>query len=84
MNILSRWFETEKMPDLVVSAGPDEQHYGIIAAMQAVGVNIPMAATNNATMCCGEGVCGSCERETQDNSMIRVCKVQTEFTQFIT
>jgi NAD(P)H-flavin reductase len=41
----------EIKPDLIVSAGPDEQHYGIIAAMQAAGVNLPMAVTNNATMC---------------------------------
>ncbi|SMC57448.1 hypothetical protein [Sporomusa malonica] len=70
-------------PDLIVSAGPDNQHYGIIAAMQAAGVNIPMAATNNATMCCGEGICGSCERLTKDNKKVRTCKVQTDFSQFI-
>ncbi len=70
-------------PDLVVSAGPDEQHYGVIAAMQAVNINLPMAATNNATMCCGEGICGSCEKVTRDNKKIKTCKVQTDFTQFI-
>ena len=84
-SLLTAWLAGEEtQPDLVVSAGPDEQHYGVIAAMQAAGVNVPMAATNNATLCCGEGVCGSCEHETNDNRRIRLCKVQTEFSQLIT
>ncbi|HWR45260.1 hypothetical protein [Sporomusa sp.] len=75
--------DSEERPELIVSAGPDDQHYGIIAAMQAAGVNLPMAATNNTTMCCGEGICGSCERLTKNNSRVRTCKVQTDFSQFI-
>jgi len=80
--LLDRWLtDEEARPDLVVSAGPDEQHYGVIAVMQAAGVNLPMAATNNATICCGEGICGSCEHETNDDRRIRLCKVQTDFSQ---
>lgn len=80
--LLGRWLtDEETRPDLIVSAGPDEQHHGVIAAMQAAGVNIPMAATNNATLCCGEGICGSCERETSDDRRVRLCKVQTDFSQ---
>jgi len=70
-------------PDLIVSAGPDSQHYGIIRTMQAVNVNIPMVATNNATMCCGEGICGSCLKKVQGNKEIRLCKQQTEFLNII-
>ncbi|MEG6585685.1 hypothetical protein [Dendrosporobacter sp. 1207_IL3150] len=70
-------------PDLIVSAGPDDQHYAIISAMHEYGANIPMAATNNVTMCCGEGICGSCHKETRDNKRVRLCKVQTEFSQLI-
>jgi hypothetical protein len=70
-------------PDLIISTGPDEQHYGIIAAMQAAGVNIPMAVTNNSTMCCGEGICGSCEKETVNHTFVRTCKVQTDFMNFL-
>jgi 2-polyprenylphenol hydroxylase and related flavodoxin oxidoreductases len=80
--MLTRWLaDAGTHPDLVVSAGPDDQHYSVIAAMQTAGVNIPMAATNNATLCCGEGICGSCERETNDDRRIRLCKVQTDFSQ---
>lgn len=81
---LRQWLETEKHPDLIVSAGPDSQHYGVIDTMQAMDLNLPMAATNNATMCCGEGVCGSCERLTHDNHPIRLCKVQTDFAKLVT
>ncbi len=70
-------------PDLLVSAGPDEQHYAIINMMQDMNINIPMAVTNNATMCCGEGICGSCQKETHDNKTICTCKVQTDFSQLI-
>ena len=74
---------SRQCPDLVVSAGSDAQHYGIIAAMHNAGLSLPMAATNNTTMCCGEGICGSCERITKDNQRVRACKVQTDFSQFI-
>jgi len=81
MPMLREWLALK--PDLIVSAGPDEQHYGVIAAMQAAGVNIPMVATNNATMCCGEGICGSCLKKTRDNKSIRMCKQQTNFSNII-
>lgn len=81
MPMLREWFALK--PDLIVSAGPDAQHYGVIAAMQAAGVNIPMVATNNATMCCGEGICGSCLKRTQDNQTIRMCKQQTNFSNIV-
>lgn len=83
-SLLTAWLaDGDTRPDLVVSAGPDDQHHGVIAAMQAAGVNVPMAATNNATLCCGEGICGSCEHETGDNRRVRLCKVQTDFSQLI-
>jgi len=81
MTMLREWLALT--PDLIVSAGPDEQHYGVIAAMQGARVNIPMAATNNARMCCGEGICGSCLKKTRDHKMIRMCKQQTDFSSII-
>lgn len=82
--LIAEWFLSETLrPDLVVSAGPDAQHKAIIHMMERTDVNIPMAATNNAAMCCGEGICGSCEKMTRDNKKIRTCKVQTDFIHFI-
>lgn len=70
-------------PELIVSAGPDEQHYSIISVMEKAGVNIPMAATNNATMCCGEGICGACAKQTRQGEVVRTCKVQIPFNNFM-
>nr|WP_092067422.1 hypothetical protein [Dendrosporobacter quercicolus]NSL46581.1 hypothetical protein [Dendrosporobacter quercicolus DSM 1736]SDL56418.1 NAD(P)H-flavin reductase [Dendrosporobacter quercicolus] len=79
--LLKNLFELK--PELVVSSGPDNQHYAVIAAMQEAGINLPMAATNNVTMCCGEGVCGSCHKVTQDNKSVKLCKVQLDFAQLL-
>jgi dihydroorotate dehydrogenase electron transfer subunit len=81
LSILKEWLHQK--PDVIVSAGADSQHYGIITAMQEAGVNVPMVATNNATMCCGEGICGSCLRKVQGNKEIRMCKQQTDFGNII-
>jgi NAD(P)H-flavin reductase len=70
--------------DLLLSAGPDELHFGLITLMQECGRDYPMAVTNNATMCCGEGICGSCARKTKDGVWIRTCKIQLDFNQLET
>lgn len=64
--------------DLVVSCGPDVQHFAVMDTMAAVDCDLPVAATNNSIMCCGEGICGSCERETTDHQLIRTCKIQLD------
>lgn len=65
--------------DLVVSAGPDSQHSAVIAAMHEIGMDLPMAATNNAKMCCGEGICGSCYQTSRDGAAVKMCKCQMDF-----
>lgn len=69
--------------DLLVSAGPDGQHSGIVRKMCALNVNLPMAATNNAPMCCGEGICGSCEKLTQSGKKVKMCKTQLDYLQIM-
>lgn len=68
---------------LVISAGPDAQHSGIIRLMHDNNINIPMAATNNAVMCCGEGLCGSCCQLTQGNKTVKMCKTQLNYQDLI-
>jgi NAD(P)H-flavin reductase len=70
-------------PDLVVSAGPDAQHYHILELMSRLQISLPMAVTNNATMCCGEGICGSCRKKTKNNEVIRLCKTQIDFRDIV-
>lgn len=79
--VFSEWIKAN--PDLVVSAGPDQQHYYLINLMKEAGLDIPMAVTNNSVMCCGEGICGSCLRETKDHKKVRICKTQVAFSQLI-
>lgn len=65
--------------DLVVSAGPDGQHNMLIQYFKDKNLNVPMAATNNAVMCCGEGLCGSCRRFLKSGEAVRMCKAQVSF-----
>lgn len=65
--------------DLLVSAGPDAQHSGLIRFMSDLTIDIPMAATNNATMCCGEGICGSCIKTLADGRQVKLCKMQLTY-----
>ncbi|MDU2066418.1 MAG: hypothetical protein E6713_16500 [Sporomusaceae bacterium] len=77
---IREWFITEKeLPDVIVSAGPDVQHQAIIKILDETHVNLPLVVTNNAVMCCGEGVCGSCQKKTKTDETVRLCKVQTDF-----
>ncbi len=65
--------------DLIVSAGPDGQHGAVIRFFKEKGVNVPMAATNNAVMCCGEGLCGSCRKTLKSGHAVRMCKAQVDY-----
>lgn len=71
----------QKGVDFVVSCGSDNQHCGIIAILREMKVDLPMAATNNAVMCCGEGICGSCQHKMKDGRTVRLCKTQADFRQ---
>ncbi|EGO63668.1 hypothetical protein [Acetonema longum] len=67
--------------DLVVSAGPDTMHHGLIDHLGEIGLTLPMAVTNNTKMCCGEGICGSCVQKTKDGQWVRTCKAQLDYRQ---
>lgn len=45
--------------------------------IESVGVgSIRLSACNNATMCCGEGICGACSETTAGKHVIHRCKEQ--------
>lgn len=69
----------KKGVDFIASCGSDNQHCGIISVLHEMGLDLPMAATNNAVMCCGEGVCGSCHHKMKDGRVVKLCKVQADF-----
>jgi hypothetical protein len=59
--------------DLIMSAGPDIQHRMISTLASEFAPEARLAYTNNALMCCGEGICGACETAIGE-SQVRVCK----------
>jgi len=63
--------------DLVVSTGSDAQHRMLseLRARHLPGARL--VYTNNAVMCCGEGMCGSCALELPGGPT-RGCKAQPD------
>lgn len=69
--------------DLLVSCGPDQQHRAIIRLLEEEHYTMPLVVTNNATFCCGEGICGSCLQPADSERRLCMCKVQTDFSHII-
>lgn len=40
--------------------------------------NVPFACSNNAKMCCGEGICGACSSNYKGHVVKKMCKVQSD------
>lgn len=62
---------------LVYSGGSDEQHVNILNYLELYNKEAYLAVSNNNTICCGEGICGSCEVQIGDQK-VRMCKVQVD------
>lgn len=63
--------------DLIYSAGADFQHNFIYDVIKRNNLKAELAISNNAQICCGEGVCGSCAVNL-NGEKIRLCKMQLE------
>lgn len=73
-NIFMEMLDNKKY-DLVYCAGPDILSYNVLELLDD---KISFSSCNNARMCCGEGVCGSCTVKTNDHKLRRLCKLQTD------
>lgn len=73
-DILSSLLKEEKV-NLIHCAGADILIYNVV---QFIEDKVKMSCCNNAKMCCGEGVCGSCSTRYKGHIVKRLCKVQTE------
>jgi NAD(P)H-flavin reductase len=73
-NILSEILGKEKI-NLVHCDGADILNLKIDEFIQD---SAKVSCCNNARMCCGEGVCGSCSARFKGHVVKRLCKVQTE------
>ncbi len=65
----------EENVNILHCAGPDILIYNIEKFM---GGKVKLSCCNNAKMCCGEGVCGSCSTRYKGHVVKRLCKVQTD------
>ena len=72
--IIDRAIEEEKI-NLVHCNGADILNLKIV---EYVNDRVKTSCCNNARMCCGEGVCGSCSARYKGQVVKRLCKVQTE------
>ena len=63
---------------LIFSAGSDLVHKSIIGIKNNHSGEILFSCTNNANICCGEGVCGSCSKRLKDGRRIKACKAQID------
>ncbi|MEW6522660.1 MAG: hypothetical protein AB1445_03655 [Bacillota bacterium] len=70
-----RLFLSRGKYDLLVSAGSDQQHQALWKLATKVSPGTQMVYTNNAVMCCGEGICGSCGTQL-DAGFTRACKAR--------
>lgn len=71
---LKELLENEEI-DFIYSGGSDAQHKFIQNLIKKMGDKIPLVISNNNQLCCGEGICGSCEAIV-DGELIHLCKVQ--------
>lgn len=65
----------EEKVNLVHCDGPDILN---LKVEELIKDKTKLSCCNNAKMCCGEGVCGSCSARYRDQAVKRLCKVQTE------
>ncbi|SHJ93831.1 NAD(P)H-flavin reductase [Clostridium cavendishii DSM 21758] len=64
---------------LIHSAGADILTYKLLDFLDSTGnKHVKVSCCNNAKMCCGEGVCGSCTARFAGHKVKRLCKVQAD------
>ncbi len=61
---------------LVYSGGTVKLHEGISAIIQSIEQEVYFTCSNEARICCGEGVCGSCHTRLPEGQRIKTCKTQ--------
>ncbi|MDD2402198.1 MAG: sulfide/dihydroorotate dehydrogenase-like FAD/NAD-binding protein [Clostridia bacterium] len=67
---------TNKGTELIYSGGPEILHYGIGELIKQMGSDVYFTCSNNMKLCCGEGICGSCQTRLIDGKRVKTCKTQ--------
>ncbi len=60
--------------DIVISAGAEMAHRELKCLLDELESQVEWFTTNNNILCCGEGICGSCIRKTNNGDRIKTCK----------
>lgn len=68
----------ERNAALIFSGGSDLLHKSILKLKDEIDRNIMFCCTNNARICCGEGICGSCGIRDIEGRRIKACKAQID------
>lgn len=76
-NLIMNIIEKEKIK-LVFSGGSSIIHKSVMGIIKLFTNDILFSCTNNANICCGEGVCGSCTMRLKDGRRIKMCKTQSD------
>ncbi len=63
---------------LIYCGGPELLHRGVSALIQQTGSKVDLACSNDAKLCCGEGICGSCQTRIVNGSRTKICKTQLD------
>lgn len=61
---------------LVITTADNNFQKSIIEYVDGIDKKIQVAAANNNTFCCGEGICGSCKMQMPNGRKINTCKMQ--------
>lgn len=73
--------EKEKV-NIIHCSGPDILNYKVMNMVNdessTIFKNINFSCCNNAKMCCGEGVCGTCSARYKGHIVKKLCKVQID------
>lgn len=77
LNYINQVIE-DKNIKLVYSGGADKIHEGITRLLNQIDRDIFFTCSNDAKICCGEGICGSCQTRLADGSRVKTCKTQLD------
>jgi dihydroorotate dehydrogenase electron transfer subunit len=72
--LINNLIDKEKI-NLIHCDGPDILNF---KTMEFLDGRVKFSSCNNAKMCCGEGVCGSCSARFKGSVVKRLCKIQTD------
>ncbi|HHZ17429.1 MAG TPA: sulfide/dihydroorotate dehydrogenase-like FAD/NAD-binding protein [Clostridia bacterium] len=63
---------------LIYCGGPVFLTQGVSNLLQELRSQVALVCSNNTKLCCGEGVCGSCQTRLKNGTRVKSCKTQID------